>query len=135
MTRNQARQRMDTTDTRPKFDFNAWAELARNNPQEFELKRKLLIERALMRAPADKQQRLRCLQWKLDQIRNLASTPMAACLQINRLLWENIVSEHGLLHCLQRLQSGAPPDSSRQTTAKILQFQDRVTSSLPPSDE
>jgi len=126
---------MDTKDTRPKFDFDAWAELARNDPQEFELKRKLLIERAIMRAPADKQQRLRCLQWKLDQIRNLASTPMAACLQINRLLWENIISEHGLLHCLQRLQSGVHPNGVRQTTAKILQFQDRVPASLPPSDE
>ena len=126
---------MDKTDTRPKFDFDAWAKLARNDPEAFELERNLLVERAIMRAPPDKQQRLRCLQWKLDQIRNLASTPMAACLQINRLLWENIISDHGLLHCLQRLQSGAGPGSGTQTTAKILQFQDRATASLPPSDE
>lgn len=134
-TRYQARQRMDTTDTRPTFDFDAWAELARKDPQAFELERKLLIERAIMRAPADKQQRLRCLQWKLDQIRDLASTPMAACLQINRLLWENIASEHGLLHCLQRLQPGAHPDQSSQAPAKILPFQGRVPAGLPPSDE
>ena len=88
-----------------------------------------------MRAPAGKQQRLRCLQWKLDQIRNLASTPMAACLQINQLLWESIASEHGLLHCLQRLQSGRHPDTSKQTTAKILQFQSRVPAGVPPSGE
>ena len=126
---------MDTTDTRPKFDFDAWAELARNDPQAFELERKLLLERAIMRAPADKHQRLRCLQWKLDQIRKLASTPMAACLQINRLLWENIVSEHGLLNCLQHLQTGKRLESSTKAQAKILQFQDRVSASLPPSDE
>ena len=77
---------MDITRKRPKFDFDAWAELARKDPQAFELERKLLIERAIMKAPAEKQQRLRCLQWKLDLIRDLASTPMAACLQINRLL-------------------------------------------------
>jgi len=88
-----------------------------------------------MKAPADKQQRLRCLQWKLDQIRDLASTPMAACLQINRLLWEHIVSERGLLHCLQRLQSGERPGDSDSATAKILQFHGRVPASLPPSDE
>ncbi len=88
-----------------------------------------------MRAPADKHQRLRCLQWKLDQIRNLASTPMAACLQINRLLWENIYSEHGLLHCLQHLQSVKQPDNSNQTMAKILPFQGRAACRLPPSDE
>jgi len=126
---------MDTTDTRPTFDFDAWAKLARKDPEAFELERKLLIERAIMRAPAGKQQRLRCLQWKLDQIRNLASTPMAACLQINQLLWESILSERGLLHCLQRLQSGIHADTSERTTAKILQFQRRVPPSLPPPDE
>ena len=126
---------METTDNRPTFDFDAWAKLASNNPQAFELERRLLLERAIMRAPADKHQRLRCLQWKLDQIRNLASTPMAACLQINRLLWENIVSEHGLLHNLQRLQSGERPNDIDPATAEILQFQGRVPASLPPSDE
>jgi len=126
---------MDTTETRPTFDFDAWAKLARKNPQAFELERKLLIERTIMRAPADKHQRLRCLQWKLDQIRNLASTPMVACLQINRLLWENIYSEHGLLNCLQQLQSVKPPDNSNQTTAKILPFQSRARACLPRSDE
>jgi len=126
---------METTENRPKFDFDAWAELAREDPQAFELERRLLIERAIMKAPADKQQRLRCLQWKLDQIRDLASTPMAGCLQINRLLWEHIVSEHGLLHRLQRLQSGERAENSEPATAKILPFQGRVSASLPPSDE
>jgi hypothetical protein len=126
---------METTDNRPTFDFNAWAALAREDPQAFELERKLLIERAIMKAPADKQQRLRCLQWKLDQIRDLASTPMAGCLQINQLLWEHILSEHGLLHRLQRLQSGKRPDDLDRVTAEILQFQGRPPPSLPPSDE
>ena len=126
---------MDTSGKRPTFDFDAWEKLARKDPQAFELERKLLIERAIMRAPAEKQQRLRCLQWKLDQIRDLASSPMSACLQINRLLWEHICSEHGLLHCLQRLQSGKHPDSRSQTMAKIIPFQDRASARLPPSDE
>jgi len=126
---------METTDNRPSFDFNVWAELARKDPQAFELERRLLIERAIMKAPAGKQQRLRCLQWKLDQIRDLASTPMAACLQINQLLWEHIVSERGLLHCLQQLQSGKHPGDNESPTAKILQFQGRVPAGLPPSDE
>jgi len=126
---------MDANDKRPTFDFDAWAELAHKDPQAFELERKLLIERAIMRAPADKQQRLRCLQWKLDQIRKLASSPMSACLQINRLLWESIASEHGLLHCLQRLQSGAHPDNCQKKQAKILHFHRRASAGLPPSDE
>ena len=126
---------MDITRKRPKFDFDAWAELARKDPQAFELERKLLIERAIMKAPAEKQQRLRCLQWKLDQIRDLASTPMAACLQINRLLWEHICSERGLLHSLERLQSLANNPEAPQSTAKILQFHEGAPTGLPPSDE
>jgi hypothetical protein len=126
---------MDSTGNRPTFDFDAWAKLARKDPQAFELERKLLIERAIMKAPAEKQQRLRCLQWKLDRIRDLASNPMSACLQINRLLWEHICSEHGLLHCLQHLQSGEQPDRRSKTTAKILPFQTSAATRLPPSDE
>ena len=126
---------MDTTDNRPPFDFDAWTKLARENPQAFELERKLLIERAIMKTPANKHQRLRCLQWKLDQIRNLSSTPMAACLQINQLLWENIYSKHGLLHSLQHLQSAEHPGNNDSTMAEILDFQRRNPASLPPSDE
>ncbi len=126
---------MDITEHRPKFDFDAWAELARKDPEAFELERKLLIERAIMKASAEKRQRLRCLQWKLDQIRDLASTPMAACLQINRLLWEHICSERGLLCSIERLQSvGAGPEAP-QSTAKILHFHGCVPSNLPPPEE
>jgi hypothetical protein len=135
VARKKSERQMNTTGSRPTFDFDSWAKLARKDPQAFELERKLLIERAIMRAPADKQQRLRCLQWKLDQIRNLASSPMSACLQINRLLWEHICSEHGLLQCLQQLQSGKYPDSRSQTKAKILPFQARASARLPPPDE
>jgi hypothetical protein len=126
---------MDITTNRPKFDFDAWEELARKDPQAFELERKLLIERAIMKAPAGKQQRLRCLQWKLDQVRDLASTPMAACLQINRLLWEHICSERGLLHSLERLQTLGNQADAPESTAKILQFHGGGSDNLPPSDE
>ena len=126
---------MDITRNRPKFDFDSWAEMARKDPQAFELERKLLIERAIMKASPEKQQRLRCLQWKLDQVRDLASTPMAACLQINRLLWEHICSERGLLYSLERLQSLGNNREAPQSTAKILQFHGGASANLPPPDE
>jgi len=126
---------MDTSTKRPSFDFDSWAELARSDPQAFELERKLLIERTIMKAPAENRQRLHCLQWKIDQIRNLASTPMSACLQINRLLWENIYSEHGLLPKLQRLQALEAPAKDGSAAAKILPFQASIPPNLPPSGE
>jgi len=110
---------MNTPPARPKFDFDAWVKLARQDPQAFEEKRKRIIEEAIQGAPAHKQQRLRCLQWKLDKIRETSRTPMIACLHINRLLWENVTGEHGLLNRLQQLQSGQPAHSTDHTTAEI----------------
>jgi len=111
---------MSTSVSRPSFDFDAWVELARQNPQAFEEKRKYIIEKAIQGAPAHKQQRLRCLQWKLDKIRETSRTPMMACLQINRLLWENVTGEHGLLNSLQQLQTSRPGNRTRRARAKII---------------
>jgi hypothetical protein len=110
---------MNTLSDRPKFDFDAWVKLARQDPQAFEEKRKRIIEEAIQGAPAHKQQRLRCLQWKLDKIRETSRTPIIACLHINRLLWENVTGEHGLLNRLQQLQTGHTSHSTDNTTAKI----------------
>lgn len=111
---------MSTPPTRPRFDFDAWVKLARQDPQAFEEKRKRIIEDAIQGAPAHKQQRLRCLQWKLDKIRETSRTPMLACLHINRLLWENVTGEHGLLNSLQQLQSGHHGHNPDQANAEII---------------
>lgn len=113
---------MHSPPVRSKFDFDAWVTLARLDPQAFEEKRKRLIEDAIQGAPAHKQQRLRCLQWKLDKIRETSRTPMIACLHINRLLWENVTGEDGLLNRLQQLKSGHTDRSRHQTTAEITQL-------------
>ena len=111
---------MSASVTRPRFDFDAWVELARQDPQAFEEKRKHIIETAIQGAPEQKQQRLRCLQWKLDKIRETSRTPMMACLQINRLLWENVTGEHGLLNSLQHIQSDQPGSQGQRKKAKII---------------
>lgn len=110
---------MNTPPDCMKFDFDAWVKLARENPQAFEEKRKRLIEDAIQGAPAHKQQRLRCLQWKLDKIRETSRTPMIACLHINRLLWENVTGQQGLLNSLQQLHSGKSAPGTDRTTAEI----------------
>lgn len=107
--------------TRP-FDFDAWSALARQDPQAFEKQRSCVIEAAILDAPAKKQLQLRRTQWKLDQIRRSSPTPLAACLRMQRLLWENVAGEDGLLERLQRLSAqdstGGPP----QRSAQILPF-------------
>jgi hypothetical protein len=45
---------------------------------------------------------------------------MMACLQINRLLWENVTGEHGLLNSLQHLQRGETEPQNRRKKAKVI---------------
>ena len=103
-------------------DFDHWATLARQDPELFEAERSHLIEVTIRSAPIHLQHRLRCLQWKLDQIRKTSSTPMVAGLRMNRLLWEAVVGRNGLVDQLNKLQA---PDKQQQTprsNAKILPF-------------
>jgi hypothetical protein len=108
--------------TSPSFDFDSWATLARNNPQAFETKRNDVLEKAIQQAPAQRQQRLRCLQWKLDQVRHTAPTPMAATLRMQQLMWDSVAGESGLLARLQWLHEAEHPEKKPVTTAKIIKF-------------
>ena len=83
-------------------DFDAWALLANSDPETFETRRREVIQTAISRAPARQQRRLQQLQWQLDQIRVCSPTPMAACLRMQRMLWQRIEGENGLLDCLQQ---------------------------------
>lgn len=105
----------------PSFDFDQWATLASQDPEAFERMRGRTIEQAIRQAPAEKQQRLRCLQWQLDRIRQTSRTPMVACLRMNRLLWKAVIGEGGLLECLGGPQSPAGP-YRRPHCARILPF-------------
>lgn len=108
--------------TRP--DFDHWAALARQDPELFETERSRVIETAIRRAPADKQPRLRCLQWKLDQIRKTSSTPMVASLLMNRLLWESVAGKNGLVDQLNRVLAPGQPAQMPCNSAEILPFPD-----------
>jgi len=110
---------MHTTRHDPPVDFDSWAKLARENPQLFEIERKLIIDQAISQAHPRKQARLRCLQWQLDQIRNTSRTPLAACLRMQRMLWEKLAGDAGLLACLQ---GTATPRNTRRQSATVLSF-------------
>jgi hypothetical protein len=106
----------------PRLAFDGWASLAREDPQAFEQQRLHVLEQAILEAPERLQQRLRCLQWKLDRIRETAATPLAASIRMQQLLWDNVTGPRGLL---ASLQGGENPGSSEKPpaiSAKILDF-------------
>ena len=78
------------------IDFNAWSEMARSDPETFELMRLAAIENVIANAAESNRDRLRRLQWRIDQERRLARTPMAACLRISRMMWRTVLGPGGL---------------------------------------
>ena len=114
---------MNNTSRIPPFNFDNWATLARENPQLFEFKRRNIIERAILQALPQRQERLRCLQWQLDQIRSTSRSPLSACLRMQQMLWEKLAGEAGLL---ASLQGSACQPNPCQPKAKILPFRNQL---------
>jgi len=104
----------------PLVDFDRWASLAKTDPEAFERKRAEVIETMIQRMPAQKQQRMRCLQWKIDQVRDRASNPLAACIKISEMMWDSLVGPGGLREALEGLGEGRFEPLPK---AKVLEFQ------------
>jgi hypothetical protein len=87
-------------------DFDQWASLAKTDLAAFEAKRSEVIEDLIQSMPPHKQQRMRCLQWKIDQVRKQASNPMAACVKLSEMMWDSVVGPGGLREALERVGDG-----------------------------
>ena len=116
------------------LDFDTWAGLARDEPERFEALRQAAIDAVIEGAPEANRERLRRLQWRIDQERRLARTPMAACLQISRMMWDRVLGEGGLRERLTEmgdLLQGRPGSRPVHAAApaRVLRFghQDRAS--------
>lgn len=86
------------------LDFEKWSALASDDPAAFEQRRQKLIDDFIMDLPEEKRQRMRCLQWRVDGVRRVSKTPLAACIEISRMMWESIKGENGLLEALNNVK-------------------------------
>ncbi|MEN8170487.1 MAG: DUF3135 domain-containing protein [Pseudomonadota bacterium] len=84
------------------MDFEQWRKLASQDPDGFELMRHDMIEAAIDAASERLQQRLRGLQWRIDQVRRRSPSPMAACISVSNMMWESFAGEDGLAQTLNR---------------------------------
>lgn len=105
------------------FDFDQWTKIAQQEPEKFEAMRRQMIDDLIAQAPEHLKPRIAGLQWQIDQIRNQAGNPMAACLQISQKMWGHVLSENGLLNTLK--QPGKILDAAEKNAAvaKILPFE------------
>ena len=97
------------------LDFDYLTELARSNPSEFERLRQAAIEDYIAALPTERQQRMRRLQWRIDQERRNHS-PMGACLKLSRMMWDHLLGPGGLVV----LMKGDRVDTPR--SGKVIPF-------------
>ncbi len=101
---------------RGRIDFDQMRMLAASDPEAFEAYRREVIEGAIARAPARRRERLRCLQWRIEQVREHAANPMAACISLSGMMWEAVTGEQGLQ---ARLNRRAPLTSQEARAAVV----------------
>lgn len=103
-------------------DFDTWARVAKEDPAGFEAMRQAAIEDFLQGLPPENRERMRRLQWRIDQERKLAHSPMSACIRLSRMMWEHVLGEGGLRERLQRLGNGmaGDGDSRPARTADVI---------------
>lgn len=89
-------------------DFDEMLALAKTDLDTFEARREEYIESFLTSLPAEKQTRLRGLQWQIDQTRQLARTPMASCIAISNMMWDSLHQLGLQQRELVKLTSGQP---------------------------
>lgn len=118
------------TERRILQDFDEWMELAKNNPEEFEAERIRKIEAFLSKVPEEKLQRLRGLQWQIDQTRKLAHTPMASCIAISNMMWESVhrLKEHHYEFVKLATGQGSELMENAPPSATVIPIASRVSS-------
>lgn len=95
------------------FNFDEWAELAKNDPDEFERRRKAVIAEAIAAAPAAQQLKLHQLQWKIDAIRS-TNTPLGALLKMQEMMWDSFLNMNDQMQAL--VHSLTPPPTPPKLT-------------------
>ena len=104
------------------LNFDEWMSLAKNDPDEFEAKRRRRIESFFNNVPPEKQHRLKCLQWQIDQTRRLSRSPMASCIAISNMMWESVnrLKEHQYELVNTTLGQGPQSNKPKHLSAEIL---------------
>ncbi len=91
-------------------EFDKWfeemSELAKKDPEEFEKRRKELIEEVIQQANPIHQKKLRQLQWRIDMERKRCKTPLASCIKLHEMLWNLLVNaENSFLEAVESLKT------------------------------
>lgn len=101
------------------LDFDHLLQLAEEDPARFENMRQAAIDDFISTLPEERQERMRRLQWRIDQERR-NRTPLSACVKISSMMWEHMVGPQGLLGYLQG--KSQPINVAEKQACKVLDF-------------
>ncbi len=113
-----------------KFNFDEWHELAKTDPTAFDKKYKSIIEDFIAKAPEERQEKLRRLQWRIDmEAQKKSSQP--SYIRIYDMMMDSIHGEFGLLESMRALTDSDQSyyDRSKTKSATILKFKEQAISS------
>lgn len=88
------------------LDFDGWAQLATDDPESFEATRQAAIEELIQSFPQENRERMRRLQWRIDQERRLAKSPMGSCIRLSKMMWQQLLGNGGLRERLSEFAQG-----------------------------
>ena len=104
----------------PEFNFDEWAKLFKEDPEEFERRRQEEIDKAISSVqPVEMQHRLRQLQWTIDAECAASKTPLAATVKMHGRMWDSFLQLNSKLQQATGNEV-APPAVVRE--AKVLTF-------------
>ena len=106
--------------TRGNLDFDGWLKLAADDPEKFEVLRKEYLGDYIAQVSTERRRtQLSCLQWRIDQERQMSANPMDACVRINGMMWDTFAGERGLAEKLHQMSYETAVDLP---SAKIVPF-------------
>jgi len=102
--------------------FELLQQLAENNPDEFEVKRDELINEFLATLPKKYQRGMQGLQWRINKIREIAKTPLSACIEISKMMFTSVEQLHSQAYSMQLRLNGETALPHTVKSATILDF-------------
>ena len=119
------------------FDFDKWAQLARDDPEAFERQREATVRALIATAPPEHRQRLEGLQFRLNMERQRSGTPLGACVRMNTLMWAGF---HRLRKELNAAARGLAAPQPARAGAEVISFDQargrrRTASESPPASD
>ena len=114
------------SDQQPDFDFEYWRDLAVQDPDRFEQTRRQTVEAYISGLEdALTQDRLRRLQWRIDQERHRGRSAMGSCIRLYNMMWRSLNHKFEMLDAMTSdsgWRDGSGENALPWRRARILKF-------------